>query len=96
VLDLIEAGGFDPPLVNAPLYVTGRRLVPDFRWPEQRLIVEADGAQYHDNDIARHDDAERQALLEAPGERVVRVTWEQAIAKPQQTIKRFREAGAPG
>ena len=95
VLDLITAGGFEPPLVNAPLYVQGRKIVPDFRWPEQRLVVEADGAKWHDNPLAKQDDAARQALLEASGERVVRVTWDQAVAKPRQTLTRLREAGAP-
>ena len=37
---------------------------------------------WHDNQLAREDDAERQALLEAHGERVLRVTWAQAIARP--------------
>ena len=30
VLDLILRGGFAHPLVNAPLYLAGRRIVPDF------------------------------------------------------------------
>ena len=50
-------------------------MVPDFRWPAQRLVLEADGAAWHDQKVAREDDVERQALLEAHGERVVRVTW---------------------
>ena len=95
VLDLLLAGGFARPDVNQPLRVEGRRLVPDFRWPEQRLIVEADGRAWHDGKLAREDDAERQALLEASGERVVRVTWEQAIARPAQTLARLRAAGGP-
>jgi very-short-patch-repair endonuclease len=45
--------------------------------------------------VAREDDAERQALLEAGGERVLRVTWEQAVAHPTQTLARLRAAGAP-
>jgi hypothetical protein len=59
---------FEHPDVNKPLLVAGRRLIPDFRWPEQRLILEADGAAWHDP-VA---DAERQAVLEAHGERVMR------------------------
>ena len=70
VLDLILRAGLAHPSVNAPLTLGGRRVVPDFRWPEQRLVVEADGAVWHDNPTARADDAERQALLEAAGERV--------------------------
>ena len=82
VLDLILRGGLVAPRRQRALCVDGRRIVPDFRWPEQRLVVEADGATWHDNQLAREDDAERQALLEAHGERVLRVTWEQAIAPP--------------
>jgi very-short-patch-repair endonuclease len=75
--------------------IGGRRVVPDFRWPEQRLVVEADGAAWHDNRLSREDDAERQALLEAHGEQVLRVTWNQAIARSSETLARIRAAGAP-
>jgi very-short-patch-repair endonuclease len=95
VLDLIVAGGLEAPDVNRPLTVHGRRIVPDFRWPAERLVVEADGAEWHDDRLAREDDAERQALLEAHGERVLRVTWSQAIARRRQTLARLRAAGAP-
>ena len=95
VLDLLLNAGFQRPDVNKPLVIDGRRVVPDFRWPDQRLIIEADGAEWHDNRLAREDDAERQALLEAHGERVLRVTWVQAVAQRTQTLKRIRAAGAP-
>jgi very-short-patch-repair endonuclease len=95
VLDLIAGGGLEHPQVNRPLWLAGRRVVPDFRWPEQRLIVEADGAAWHNGRLARGDDAGRQALLEAHGERVVRVTWDQAVGARAQTLARLRAAGAP-
>jgi hypothetical protein len=95
VLDLILGGGLVRPDVNVPLTINGRRVIPDFRWPQQRLVVEADGAAWHDDPLAREDDAERQALLEAYGERVLRVTWEQSIARPTQTLDRLTAAGAP-
>jgi hypothetical protein len=95
VLDLMLAGGFAHPDVNVPLVLGGREVVPDFRWPEQQLIVEADGAAWHDNKLSKEDDAERQALLEAHGERIVRVTWPQAVSQSQQTLARIRAAGAP-
>jgi very-short-patch-repair endonuclease len=95
VHDLILAGGFAAPDVNVPLRIAGRRVIPDFRWPALRLVVEADGLDWHDNPQARADDAERQALLEAVGERVVRVTWEQATAQVAQTHARLTAAGAP-
>ena len=95
VLDLIRAGGFAEPDVNVPLRIGQRRVIPDFRWPGLRLVVEADGALWHDNPQARAEDAERQALLEASGERVLRVTWEQAVAHIPQTHARLAAAGAP-
>jgi Protein of unknown function (DUF559) len=95
VLDLLLRGGFEHPDVNIPLTIRGRRVIPDFRWPNQRLVIEADGAEWHDDKLSREDDAERQALLEAAGERVLRVTWEQAIRRRCQTLARIRSAGAP-
>jgi hypothetical protein len=95
VLDLILRGGLAHPSVNVLLVLGGRRVIPDFRWPAQRLVVEADGAAWHDHKLAREDDAERQALLEAHGERVLRITWDQAITRPRQTLARLRAAGAP-
>jgi hypothetical protein len=95
VLELLLRGGLAHPDVNVPLILDGRRLIPDFRWPAQRLIVEADGAAWHAGRIARADDTERQALLEAHGERVLRVTWRQAVALRTQTLARIVAAGAP-
>jgi very-short-patch-repair endonuclease len=94
-LDLMLRGGLAHPDVNVSMIVGGRRVIPDFRWPEQRLVVEADGAAWHDDQLAREDDAERQALLEADGERVLRITWDQVIARSGQTLARIRAAGAP-
>jgi hypothetical protein len=69
VLDLIEATGLPAPQVNQPF----GKYVPDFRWPDLHLILEADGATYHDNPLSREDDARRQAQLEAQGETVIRI-----------------------
>ncbi len=95
VLELILRGGLEHPDVNRPLLIDGRRVIPDFRWPEQHLVVEADGAAWHDNELARADDAQRQALLEAHGDRVLRVTWGQAVGRSGQTLARLLAAGAP-
>jgi len=83
VHDLIREAGFEDPLVNVAL----GDYVPDFRWPHRSLIVEADGAETHDNDLARHDDAIRTANLP---DRVVRVSWRQAVLQPARTIARLR------
>lgn len=92
VLDVILAAGLPRPDVNVPMRLDGRRVVPDFRWPDWKLIVEADSRTWHDNKLAREDDAARQALLEAHGERVVRVTYEQAVSNRSQTMRRLQAA----
>ena len=81
VLDLIREAGFEEPLVN----VDKHPFIPDFRWPDRGLIVEADGRD-HDNDLARHDDAVRTRIL---GERVMRITWKQAVLAPKRTVQRL-------
>lgn len=95
VLDLLLSAGFAHPDVNRPLRRSGRKVIPDFRWPARRLVVEADGARWHEGEIAREDDAERQAILEAHGDRVLRVTWRQAVTRRAQTVARIAQAGAP-
>jgi very-short-patch-repair endonuclease len=94
VLDLILEAGLEAPDVNVPLVIDSRRIVPDFRWPKRRLVIEADGAAWHDHKIAREDDAERQALLEANGDRVLRVTWDQALRRRKESLARIRAAAS--
>jgi very-short-patch-repair endonuclease len=89
VLDLIEQAGFEAPQVNRPL---ANGYIPDFRWPDHHLILEADGAAWHKD---RDHDAHRQARLEADGERVIRVTYAQALERPAETVKRLEAAGIP-
>ncbi len=95
VLDLLLNAGFQHPDVNQPINLNGRTIIPDFRWPDQHLVIEADGAHWHDNQLTRQDDAEKQAILEAAGERVLRITWAQAITQRAQTLTRIKAAGAP-
>lgn len=91
VVGVIERGGLRRAQINA----RRGRVYPDLRRPERRLTVECDGAAWHDGKLAREDDAERQARLQAGGERVLRVTWRQAFADPQQTVDAARSSGAP-
>jgi very-short-patch-repair endonuclease len=95
VLDLILNAGFQRPDINQPIQRAGRTIVPDFRWPNHHLVIEADGAEWHDDPVTRQDDADKQAILEAAGERVIRITWAQAITHRTQTVKRIKAAGAP-
>lgn len=94
VLDLVLQEGFAHPDVNRPLDVGHAIYYPDLRWPAQRLILEVDSA-WHDGPLANELDAERQADLEAAGERVLRTTAAQAITAPRRLARRLAAAGAP-
>ena len=68
------------------------RYFPDFRWPEQRLILEADGEKYHGHILARADDKARQEVLEADGWQVERTTWKQLTREPAMLRARIERA----
>jgi hypothetical protein len=89
-LELLRTHGLPRPVVNARLTGLPRPVEVDFLFVEHALVIEADGARYHDNRIAREDDAACQAMLEAAGYRVVRVTWVQVTRETAQTVRRLR------
>ena len=92
LLDLVEGAGLRRPDVNVPLRVGGETIIPDLLWRDERVAVEADSVTWHDNKLTREHDAHKQAILEAAGWRVVRVTHDQAKRHPGQTLARIRAA----
>jgi very-short-patch-repair endonuclease len=59
----------------------------DFRWPEQRLVVEVDGPG-HQRPRAKRDDAARVRILRAAGYRVLRFTDEDVYERPDAVRRR--------
>jgi predicted transcriptional regulator of viral defense system len=91
-LDLLAQAGIERPEVNPELVLDGRRLRPDLLWRQARVVVELDGAAWHGDPLTRRDDADKQAILEAHGHRVLRVTWQQVVGCPRQTLARIQAA----
>jgi hypothetical protein len=77
-LDLCSEHGLPRPLVNVP--VAGH--VVDFLWPEQRVIVETDGLEWHSARGARARDHDRDADLTLAGYRPQHVNWRQVVHEP--------------
>lgn len=94
VLDLIDRAGLARPELNVALQLGGRRIVPDMLWRAERIVVECDSRRWHSDPLTLRDDADKQAILEAHGHRVVRITWHQAAGNPRQTLARLRVSGA--
>jgi predicted transcriptional regulator of viral defense system len=92
LLDLLDAAGIERPEINASLRLGGRTIIPDYLWRDRRLAIEADSATWHDHKLVRENDADKQAILEAHGIRVLRITGEQTLRHPQQTLDRVRAA----
>jgi very-short-patch-repair endonuclease len=88
VLALLARAGLPKPDVNQPYL----GYVPDFRWPDRKVILEADSRRFHDHPLARAADKARQAVLEAHGETVLRTTWHEAVTRPHAMVARVREA----
>ncbi len=92
LLDLLDQGGIERPEVNAALRLDGRRIVPDYLWREQQIAIEADSRQWHEHSLTLDNDADKQAILEAHGWRVLRVSSRQVKHQPAQTLARIRAA----
>jgi len=92
-LAILTRGGLPMPEVNAPQ----QRYYPDFRWTARRVILEADGARFHEQMLARADDARRQRDLETRGFTVLRTTWREVTLRPDRVVAHVRAAlhGAP-
>lgn len=85
---LLRKAGLPQPLSNQ--FVLG--CSPDLLWPEQRLIVEFDGFQWHGHRARFETDRARDARLVAAGYRVIRITWRQLTETPFVVIANIARA----
>jgi hypothetical protein len=92
VLDLVDAGGIERPECNVALRFGAITIIPDCVWRERRVAIEADSVRWHEHKLTREHDADKQAILEANGWRVLRIDYQQALRRPQQTLARIRAA----
>jgi very-short-patch-repair endonuclease len=84
-LSLAAAAGMERPLTNQRV---GDYEV-DLLWPEERVIVEVDGYPFHRSRAAFHRDRRRDAVLEAAGYRVLRITWRDLVDEPTAVAVRI-------
>ena len=89
-LAIAADAGLPPPLVNQPLL--GH--IPDFHWPELRLVVETDGAGTHLTAAAFQSDRRRDAALQLAGYRILRFTWHDVVHDPDHVRSALIRAAA--
>ena len=63
----------------------------DFLWPEQRLVIELDGWQFHGHRLAFERDRMRDAELKLLGYTVVRFTWRRLRDEPTTMTTRIAD-----
>jgi very-short-patch-repair endonuclease len=81
-LKVIRKARLPLPEVNHP--IADRRR--DFVWPEQRLVVEVDGYQWHSTKEAKRRDHQRDRELTALAWRPVRFTYEDVVFEPEDVV----------
>jgi hypothetical protein len=92
VLPRLLAMRLPRPVCNKVLEVDGERLMVDFLWDEQRLVVETDGEATHATPVAFQRDRERDQILVAAGYRVARATWDQIQRDLDAVVARIGRA----
>ena len=85
-LALLDSHKLPHPIVNGR--VAGHEV--DFLWPEQRLIVETDGAATHLTPTAFQTDRHRDVQLTLAGYRVARFTHHDVVHHPGRTATALR------
>jgi hypothetical protein len=81
------------PLPSCNVVVEG--YLVDAFWPNRRLVVELDSWQFHGDRGAFERDRERDAVLQAGGYRVVRITWRMLDEEPSRVASLIRRLLAP-
>jgi very-short-patch-repair endonuclease len=79
---LLRQAGLPFPRTNQHI----ARYPADFVWPDQRLIVEVDGFQFHGHRGAFERDRKRDAAHVLAGYRVIRITYRRLVEEPLAVI----------
>lgn len=89
VLPRLLAMGLPRPICNETLAIGGEKLMVDFLWSTQRVIVETDGGGTHETPVAFQRDRRRDQILVAAGYRVARTTWAQIRDEFEAVVDRI-------
>jgi very-short-patch-repair endonuclease len=81
-LKLIRDAGLPRPVPNTSL----GRYVPDFTWPEHKLIVEIDSYRFHAGPASFQTDREKDLFYRAAGFDVLRFTRHQVVNEPAMVL----------
>jgi very-short-patch-repair endonuclease len=82
-LKLVRRAQIPDPELN--VHIEG--FLVDAVWRQQRVVIELDGARYHDQPGVRANDRRRDAALTIAGWRVIRYGWEDVTVHHERTAR---------
>ena len=85
---LLRKSGLPQPIAQ---FAVGAYRV-DYAWPFFRVVCECDGFEWHGDRLCWKRDRRRVAAIEAADWRVVHVTWDDVIRRPDETLHRLQLA----
>jgi very-short-patch-repair endonuclease len=92
LLPLLTEAALPIPETNAKVRAGGKSYEVDFLWRRQKLVIETDGGQFHDNPAAGSRDSERNHALSEAGYRIPRLGWDDLRDMPDRTMAEIRRA----
>lgn len=87
---LVHARGLPIPKAQFPIDLSDGVIHVDFAYPEDGLLIECDGREWHGDRQAFERDRERDNELQALGYRVIRFTWAKLRYDPDYVEKILR------
>lgn len=95
LLRLVVAAGLPPPVPQYEVRLAdGGRAFLDFAWPDRRIAVEGDSYRHHGGRLAWSRDHTRNAQVVAAGWRILPVTWDDLVSRPDALMALLRRVRA--
>jgi very-short-patch-repair endonuclease len=93
LLDIIMKGNLPiPDLQHRPPWLKATHGRVDFSYPKAKLVIEADGREWHGDEASFQRDRERDNLAQLAGWRVLRFTWADVSRRPEYVLLSIRKA----
>jgi very-short-patch-repair endonuclease len=91
--NVLRDGGFDGFVRQIEIVAgNGRRYRIDAGWPDLRVGIEADGFEFHGDQIAWKHNRRRIAAIEAMEWQIILTTWDELVHRPHELLERLRHA----
>ena len=92
-LELVHQSGLPDPALQVRLDgALGWIGTVDFAWLDRRVVVEVDGATFHDSVTDRENDERRDRALEGEGWVVLRFNWNDVTKRPTSVVRTVQRA----